>query len=125
VSVLEEIQGLEIIKVDRNVSSGSKMTRFINMQSQIAKKLITLPFGAKHTKLCIDHMSKITANDTHARDDICDTLQMAIELALVDQSIINRYIYPSMDKTADTIMKKLANKHKHTQKLRGARQWLN
>ena len=87
VSILKDIQGLNILPVDVTSKSGSKMDRFIGMQHSICQKLITLPYGAKHTKMCIDHMTKITANNTHTRDDIADTCQMAIKIALVDKTI--------------------------------------
>jgi hypothetical protein len=41
------------------------------MQPYIATKRVSLPNYAKHTNMCIEHMRKITANDTHAHDDIC------------------------------------------------------
>ena len=37
--------------------------------------------------ICINHMSKITANDTHRHDDICDTLVDAVKICLIDKDI--------------------------------------
>ncbi len=35
----------------------------------------------------IEHMRKITANDTHRHDDVCDTLYDAIKIALIDKTL--------------------------------------
>lgn len=90
-STLKKYQGLQLIEIERNRSSGSKVTRYLEIQPYIAKKLISLPTYGKHTKICIEHCRKITANDTHAHDDIADTLADATKLALVDKTIINRH----------------------------------
>lgn len=87
VSTLESIRGLEIRKIERTRASGSKTQRFLNAQSFVASKLISFPKYGKHNKMCIDHMCKITANDTHRFDDICDTAVDAIHLALIDKTI--------------------------------------
>lgn len=87
VSILEDMRGLQIREIKRTKVDGSKATRFLEMQPIIASKLITFTEGAKHRKLCVDHMLKITANDTHRWDDICDTVYDAIKLALIDQSL--------------------------------------
>lgn len=87
ISILEGMRGLEIREVKRTKIDGSKATRFLEMQPIIAGKLITFTEGAKHIKLCVDHMIKITANDTHRWDDICDTCYDAVKIALIDQSL--------------------------------------
>ena len=89
VSVLNEIQGLNVIAIDRTIKSGSKTDRFISMQPYIAQKLISLPYGAKHTKMCIDHMSKITANGTERRADICDSAYDAVRMTYIDKTAIS------------------------------------
>ena len=38
--------------------------------------------------MCIEHMSKITANDTHRYDDIADTVYDAVRLGLIDGTIV-------------------------------------
>lgn len=100
-SVLEKIQGLRLLDVDRTnakkadndptknrvVTTGSKTARFIAAQPYIASKRITLPIYGRHAKMCIEHCGKITANETHARDDIADTLCDAIKIALMDNLI--------------------------------------
>ena len=90
VSVLKRTQGLKVIAVDRTVASGSKTQRFIDMQQYIAAKQVTLPRYGKHTKMCLDHMMDITANDTHKFDDIADTCYDAINAAFIDKIIITQ-----------------------------------
>ena len=70
-SVLKGLQGIKIIGIERTRASGSKSQRFIDMQQYLSSKLVTLPEYGKHTKMCIDHMMKITANNAHRFDDIC------------------------------------------------------
>ncbi len=90
VSVLKRMQGIKVIGIDRTVASGSKSQRFINLQQYIANKQVSLPTYGKHTKMCLDHMLKITANDTHRHDDIADTAYDAVRAALIDKIIIAR-----------------------------------
>ncbi len=87
VSVLKELRGIQIRNIERNRSSGSKTQRFLNIQPYVANKLISFTNGSKHSEMCINHMSKITANDTHRHDDIADTLADAIRIALIDKTI--------------------------------------
>jgi predicted phage terminase large subunit-like protein len=87
VSVLQELRGMQIRAIERTVVSGSKTQRFIEMQPFIASKLISFTSGAKHLNNCIQHMSKITANNTHRHDDIADTLSDAIHIALIEKTI--------------------------------------
>lgn len=87
ISILQDLRGLEIREIKRTAASGSKSTRYLEMQQFIAGKLVTFTDGAKHVKMCVDHMLKITANDTHRWDDICDTCFDAVKLALIDETI--------------------------------------
>lgn len=93
-SVLNTVPGIKIIDVPRTRASGSKTTRYLEAQPFVAKKVVSLPFGAKHTKMCIDHMGKITHNDTHRHDDIADTLYDAIKIALIDKIVQRMYKDP-------------------------------
>jgi hypothetical protein len=86
-SVLEDMRGLDIREVKRTAASKSKADRYIDMQSIIAAKLISFTYGAKHIRMVIDHMLKITANDSHRHDDICDTFYDAIKIALIDKTL--------------------------------------
>jgi phage terminase large subunit-like protein len=97
---------MNIVPIERTSASGSKTTRFLEMQQYIASKLVSIPFGAKHTQKCIDHMCKITSNDTHKNDDICDTCYDAVKLALIDRLATTYVADPYCNKEkADTIMR--------------------
>jgi len=88
ISNLKQIPGMRIMEVQRTKAGGSKATRFIEMQQYIASKRISLHNFGKHTSMCIEHMTKITANDTHRYDDIADTVYDAVRLALIDGTIV-------------------------------------
>lgn len=88
VSVLSDVQGLRVIPIERSGTKNNKTTRFIEMQQYIAGKQVTLPKAGKHTPMVLKHMSKITANDVHKHDDICDTAYDAVKMALIDKIII-------------------------------------
>lgn len=87
ISVLKEMRTIQIRDIDRNASSGSKTVRFINIQQHVASRKISFTMGARHARMCIDHMLKITANDSHRHDDIADTLSDAVKIALIDKTI--------------------------------------
>lgn len=86
-STLRGLQGIQILPIERNGAKNSKTNRFIDCQPYISTHRVSLPAYAKHTKMCIDHMGKITANDSHRRDDIADTCADAIDLALIKRII--------------------------------------
>jgi predicted phage terminase large subunit-like protein len=90
VSRLKGQTGIKVYEIERSRASGSKITRFLNAQPYISQKLVTLPRNAKHTEMCITHMTKITANNTHRHDDICDTTVDAIRLGLEDRIVLNQ-----------------------------------
>lgn len=87
ISVLEELRGIEVRSIHRTKSSGSKSQRFLEMQPHIAARKISLPRLGKHTTLCVEHMSKITANESHRWDDIADTLSDGIRMAFIEKSL--------------------------------------
>lgn len=87
-SVLKGIPGLRIMEIDRNVSSGSKMQRFFECQPYAASHRITLTRGAKHVEPVIEHMRKITGNNTHAHDDICDSFELGVRCALIEGTLL-------------------------------------
>jgi predicted phage terminase large subunit-like protein len=87
VSSLDRLQGLRTIGIERTKASGSKTARFLEMQPYVASKCVSVPEYAKHTKVVLDHMRRITANDSHAHDDICDTLYDAVKFALIDRTL--------------------------------------
>lgn len=102
VSTLKRVPGLRVIALDRPSTGGSKTKRFIDCQKFIANGLISLPERGRHTELCLSHMSKITANDTHRHDDIADTLQSAIQVTLIEGSLM-----PEIDDKSDEVMRNL------------------
>lgn len=94
ISTLKEIQGLRIIDIERSGTANSKTNRFIEMQQYIASKQVSLPIDGKHTKMVLEHMRKITANNVHRFDDIADTCYDAVKMALIDKILINKEVSP-------------------------------
>lgn len=90
-SVLGEIRGLDIRHIDRDITSKSKIDRFMEIQPHVNKKLVSLPTYGKHTGMCVEHCRKITANNTHRHDDIADTLYDAVKIGLINPAIINEH----------------------------------
>jgi predicted phage terminase large subunit-like protein len=88
ISILKGMRGLKIREIERTRQSGSKAQRFIDVQPFIASKRVSLPAHGVHTELCINHMKRITNNDSHAHDDIADTCADAIRIALIDLMLI-------------------------------------
>jgi hypothetical protein len=86
-SILKDYMGLQLIEIERNRASGSKTDRFLACQQYVASRLVSLPSEGRHTDMCIEHMRKITANNSHRFDDIADTLADGIRLALIDKTI--------------------------------------
>lgn len=119
-SEMGDMQGLSIIEIERTKSSGSKTDRFIRMQPYVARKQITFPNGYKHTQMCIDHCKKITANNTHAHDDICDTMCDGIQLGLIDKTIINLCVNETKQES-NKILQAMVARNKHTSNLRSER----
>lgn len=93
-SILQDIRGLQIMDIKRTKASGSKTQRFIEMQPIVAAKMISFTENARHANMCIEHMSKITANDTHKHDDLCDNCYDAIKIALIDKTLIRKEVKP-------------------------------
>ena len=88
ISILKEMRGLKIREIERTRKSGSKSQRFIDIQPYIAAKQVSLPLHGIHTEMCIKHMTRVTNNDSHAHDDICDTCADAVRIALIDRMLI-------------------------------------
>lgn len=87
ISTLQEMRGIQIRNIERNRSSGSKTQRFLEIQHYVASKRVSMTKYARHNEMCLLHMSKITANDSHRHDDIADVLADAIKIALIDKSL--------------------------------------
>ena len=118
-SVLKKRQGLSLIDVERSAADGSKTDRFIKMQPFIASRQITLPKYGKHNVKVIKHMKSITASNVHKRDDIADTCQIAIDIALVRKLIILKS--GSEQKESDARVKKVMSTFIKVQKARNKR----
>jgi hypothetical protein len=88
-SLLDEIRTAKLLDIPRNASTGNKTKRFLDTQPYIAERRVSFPSMGRHVKLCLDHMSKITANDTHRWDDIADTCADAVKLALIDKTLVS------------------------------------
>lgn len=87
VSVMQKYRGLQIREIERTIASGSKTQRFLEIQPIVASRLISFTRNAKHAEMVINHMSKITANNSHRHDDIADTVADAIRIALIEKTI--------------------------------------
>jgi len=85
ISILKGMRGLKVREIERTRKSGSKSQRFIDIQPYIASKQVSLPSHGTHTEMCINHMKKITNNDSHGHDDIADTCSDAVRIALIDR----------------------------------------
>lgn len=112
---LKKVQGLKIKDIMRTKASGSKATRYIEMQPYIASKRVTFTKGARHIMKCKLHMSKITANDAHRHDDICDTLYDGVKIALIDKHLHN---IQATESPGDNVMNAIAAKMRLQQSLR-------
>lgn len=117
-SILKKRQGLNLIDIERTAKSGTKTDRYLIMQPYAANRQITLPMYGKHNPLVIKHMSKITANQTHARDDICDTAFDAVDIALVRKLIIRKAEASQGD---NKLVKMLASQHQRIKQQRDKR----
>lgn len=114
-SVIKEMRGIQVRDIERNRSSGSKTARFLQCQPHVAARKISFTAGARHVDMCIKHMTKITANDTHKFDDVCDTAADAIKMALIDKTLI----HTTLNKTDyNQIARSLTHQHNKVGKLR-------
>lgn len=97
VSIFKQTQGLRILEIERYRMNGrpcSKIDRFLECQSFVAAKRISFTRGDLHIDICREHCRKITANNTHAHDDIADTMQIAIQTALVEGTLLPKLSDP-------------------------------
>lgn len=105
-SSMKNMRGLQMMDIPRHSQSGNKTTRFLEIQPFVASRQVSIPKDGKHTEMVLEHMRKITANDSHRFDDICDTLTDGIKLGIIDNIIAS--ISPAKiqedDKVARTIM---------------------
>lgn len=112
---LGKIQGIHVKDIMRTSASGSKTTRYLEMQPYSASKCITFTYGRRHVQMCKKHMGKITANDSHRHDDICDTLYDGVKIGLIDQAFYKPEI---QNNAGNEVMNAIAQKMKRQQMLR-------
>lgn len=91
-SLLDDIRTVRLLDIPRTREQGNKTKRFLAVQPYIAERRVSFPTMGRHVKLCIDHMSKITANETHRWDDIADTAADAIRIALIEKTLVSSQI---------------------------------
>lgn len=116
ISTIKNTQGLQVREIERSAASGSKTARFLETQPFIASKRVTFTKGARHVELCKNHMSKITATDSHRRDDLADTLSDAVRIALIDKLISVQL--ENKSSPADEVMSILSQQMRRTQQAR-------
>ncbi len=109
-SVLKSVRGLTIYDIDRTKASGNKTQRFLDIQPIVAARQISLPKDGRHTQMCLEHMRKITSNNSHRHDDIADTLYDAIKIGIIDNVIMSQNPSRVLDdaRVAQNIMGRLA-----------------
>lgn len=119
-SVLRTYQGIRTIEFKPDRSTGSVVSRFLDIQSFITRRLVSLPQHGKHTSSCLEHIRKITANNTHRRDDIAVTMYYAIKMALIDKVLISQL---GNTKEEDDTVQYLAAHHARQENLRKKTTW--
>lgn len=92
ISILNKIRGFEIRDIERTKASRNKVARYFEAQPYVAKRLVSFPKYGRHVTLCLDHIRKITANGTHAHDDIADTLYDAVRIGLIEKLTLQQTI---------------------------------
>ena len=112
-SLLKGVPGLRTIAIERNAGGGNKTARFYECQKHIAAHKVSLTRDARHVELCLEHMRKITSNESHAHDDIADTLEMAIRGVFIDETLL-----PYKDEQQDVVMDALTQRMNQISHLR-------
>lgn len=117
-SQLNEMQGLEVNAIERNGSKNGKGQRYMNAQPYIAAKRVTFPEYSSFTQMCIDELTKVNAMETHAHDDIVDTIIDGVQLAFIDKTIIS-LAFPGMNDLIDNDIVSEVSKMITAQRLSG------
>jgi hypothetical protein len=103
-SLLDDIRTVRLLDIPRTREQGNKTKRFLAIQPYIAERRVSFPTQSRHVKLCLDHMAKITANETHRWDDICDTCADAVRIALIEKTLISSQVnVPNYNEIAQTL----------------------
>lgn len=116
-SLIDDIRAVQLRDIPRTREQGSKTKRFLEAQPYVAERRISFTNGSRHVKLCIDHMAKITANETHRWDDIADTLSDAIKFGLIDKIILHT---SAAETDYNALAKSLTFNHNKVDKLKTA-----
>lgn len=122
-ATLDKIQGIKIIGVDRTKADGSKAVRYIEMQPFIGSKCVTVTKGRHFVEKFKEHMGKITLNDAHKHDDICDTIYDGVKIALIDKKIFGQ-VDQKTKTAADDVMNSIAQNMQRQQMMRANRNGL-
>ncbi len=118
-STLKNIRGIQVMDIERTKASGNKTTRFLEIQPIVAARQVSLPKEGRHTGKVLEHMRKITANDSHRHDDICDTLYDGIKLGIIDKIVVA--MTPTRSGDDDRIAKGIMGSFHKLMKLRSKR----
>lgn len=126
-SCLRDMRGLVVRDItrsgvgssERHKFTESKIGRFMQVQPYVARKLISLPTVGRHTKNFVDHMAKITRNNSHRHDDIADSMYDAIKIALIDKTLQNQVFQGNTSR--DSIILKASKQTARISALQGAR----
>lgn len=112
ISVLKSFHGLRVLPIERGRDRDSgrpftKIDRFLECQPYAASGKITFPKAGKHTEATIEHLRKITANNTHRHDDRADTMQQAIQCALIEGILLPSTSTVSQDRIIDNMAQRM------------------
>lgn len=115
-SLIDEIRTVRLMDIPRTKLQGSKTKRFLDAQPYVAERRVSFPTMGRHVKLCVEHMSKITANETHRWDDIADTAADAIRIAFIEKTIISSQVnapnYNEIAKSMTSVQSKVTRLRK-------------
>lgn len=111
----DKFRGLDIREIEVKGQRQSKTDRFLQIQPYVNRRLISMPRHGKHVSMCLEHMRKITANNSHRFDDIADTVAHAVRVSLIDKTLSASLIETS---TTDKMVAHLAANFNKQSKLR-------
>lgn len=116
-SVIQKLQGLRAIHIEHHKN---KVARFLETQPYVSTRRVSLHRYAKHTGMCLEHCKKITANNSHAFDDIADTLSDAVRAAFIDKLVL---AYVNTHSNADKMATQIMDKFRSIENLKAQRKW--
>lgn len=124
ISSVKKLRGIEVIDIERNTVENiqrhavSKTERFLVAQPYLAQRQISMPRYGKHTHQVLEHLRKITANNSHRFDDIADTMADAIQIGLIDQRFKARFGDKLIKQSA--VVNKIGSHYNNINNLRNA-----